>query len=74
MKLHNNHVNMEYYEERSKQILLMRSHGKTIPFIADKLSISSRRIESIIQELRERNNCINETHLIATAIRNGIIQ
>lgn len=74
MKLHGSYNNTQFYIDRSKQVLLMRSNGKTIEHIADKLSISSRRVESIIQDLRTMNNCVNECHLIATAIRSGMIQ
>lgn len=74
MKLHGTYSNAEVYIQRNTEILRLRSHGKSIIYIADKLSISSRRVEAIIQDLRNMNNCINECHLIATAIRSGIIQ
>lgn len=74
MKLHSNHINTEYYTERSKQILIMRSHGKSRSEIADKINISSKRIESLIQDMVKDNDCINEMHLIATCLRNGVIQ
>lgn len=51
----------------------MRSHGKPIAEIANKINISSRRIENLIQEMRSLNNCVSETHLLCTALRKGII-
>lgn len=74
MKLHNSHISQPYYSERNKIILTMRSNGKTITQVSDKINVSRRRVEEIIQELRRMNNCENEVHLISTALRSGVIQ
>lgn len=74
MRLSTNHTNVQFYEERNKTIVIMLSHGKTIAEISSKICLSDWRVKGIVKEMCEQNKCKNTRHLIATMLRQGVIE
>lgn len=73
MKLTTSYSNSDFYIERNKKIMKLRSEGKSISEVSDIIGTGSRNVERIILELRQDNNCVNELQLVCRAIRQGVI-
>jgi DNA-binding CsgD family transcriptional regulator len=60
--------------ERDMKIVQDYSNGKPTKQIAKEHELSSRTIEAIFNKLRDKFDCINIVHLVATLLRNGTIK
>jgi DNA-binding NarL/FixJ family response regulator len=60
--------------ERDVKIVEDYSNGKSIKNIAGDLNLSYRSVEAIFNRLRDKFDCKNIVHLVATLLRNGTIK
>ncbi len=60
--------------ERDIDIVDKYSNGKSTKEIAKEYGLSSRSIEAIFNRLRDKFDCKNIVHLVATLLRNGTIK
>ncbi|MFI1354174.1 response regulator transcription factor [Streptomyces sp. NPDC020898] len=58
---------------RELEILLLAAHGMSDADMSHQLSISPRTVASHMRSVREKLCAKNRTHLIATALRAGIL-
>ncbi|MDX2545831.1 response regulator transcription factor [Streptomyces sp. WI04-05B] len=58
---------------RELEILLLAAHGLSDADMSDQLSISPRTVASHMRSIREKLCAKNRTHLIAIALRAGIL-
>lgn len=63
----------EQYSERDKEMIAALSEGKSRKEIADEHGLSVRSVESIFDEMRFKGDAKNAVHLVAKAIRTGLV-
>jgi DNA-binding CsgD family transcriptional regulator len=56
---------------REQQCLQHLVKGKTAKWIADKLGLSKRTIESYIDNIKSKMGCVNKAELLVAAIKHG---
>lgn len=59
---------------RDAEVVRLVSLGFTAKQIASQGRVSYRLIENVIDNLKKAHNCKNTAHLVATFIRNKIIE
>lgn len=67
-------VHYDNKPNRDREVVRLVSLGLTSKQIAYQGGVSYRLIENIIENLKKEHNCKNTAHLVATFIRNKIIE
>lgn len=59
---------------KQKEILRHLSNGVLQKQIGDHLGISVKTVENHLRQLKQRNQCKTPTHLVAMALRQGVLK